>query len=155
MSFYKNLILFILSFQEKIITKRLNKTLGVKIKSSRKKYFQEGCFLSLDSIAEQEKQKIEEELSLILKSCNYAPLEILEYIKKHNTNIYYIDTSKQLHSIGENEGFIHPQKGFKALYLALLTQKRFSLKTREMFILTKGEINKYYFIYHLSLEYCV
>lgn len=104
--------------------------------------------MSLESIAESDKIKMEEELALILKSSNYEPAEILEYIKKHDTEVFYIENSKSLNSIGENEGFIYPQKGAKALYLSLLTKKSFNLKTNEMFVLTKGEINKYYFIYH-------
>ena len=35
------------------------------------------------------------------------------------------------------------------MYLSLLVKKKLGLKTDEMFILAKGEINKYYFIYHL------
>ena len=148
MKLFKNIVLFILSIQERMLTKSLNKTLGVRNFSKRKKYFQEGCFLSFDSIADSEKQKFEEELGLILKSSNYEPTEVLKYIQIHGTEVFYINKVKSLHSIGENEGFIYPQKGLKALYLAFLTQKKFSLKTNEMFVLTEGEINKYYFIYH-------
>ena len=81
MSFFKNLVLFILSIQEKILTRSLHKTLGVKQTSSHKKYFQQGCFLSLETLAENEKQKLEEELKLILKTYNYEPKEILKYIQ--------------------------------------------------------------------------
>ena len=148
MSLFKNIVLFILSVQEKFLTRSLNKTLGIKNTSKRKKFFQEGCLLSLDSLADGEKIKMEEELALILKSCNYEPTEVLKYIKNHNTQIFYIEKAKALHSIYENEGFIYPQKGLKAIYISLLTEKKLLLKTKEMFILSKGEINKYYFIYH-------
>lgn len=104
--------------------------------------------LSLDTLADSEKQKMEEELSLILKSAGYEPIEVLKYIQTHGTKVFYIDNAKSLNSIGENEGFIYPKKGFKALYLSLLTTKKFLLKTPELFVLSKGEINKYYFIYH-------
>ena len=104
--------------------------------------------MSLESIAESDKLKMEEELALILKSSNYEPQEVLKYIQKHDTEVFYIDNPKSLYSIEENEGFIYPQCGAKALYLSLLTKKKFSLKTDAMFILSKGEINKYYFIYH-------
>lgn len=148
MSLFKDIILFFLSIQEKRLTKSLNRTLGVKRNSKRKDFFSNGCFVQLDSLAESEKERMEEELSLILKSSNYNPVEVLEYIKKHDTKVFYIDNPKQLTSIGENEGFIYPQKGSKALYLSLLTEKIFRFKTPEMFILSRGEINKYYFIYH-------
>lgn len=148
MSLFKNIVLFILSLQEKILTRRLNRTLGVKNFSKRKKYFQDGCLLSLDSLADSDKQKIEEELALILKSSNYQPYDVLKYVENHGTKVFYIDNAKALYSIGENEGFIYPQKGLKAIYLSLLTEKKFALKTNEIFVLNKGEINKYYFIYH-------
>ena len=148
MSLFKNIVLFILSVQEKMLTNSLNKTLGVKNASKRKKHYQAGCHLSLDTLADSEKLKMEEELALILKSSNYEPSEVLKYIEAHDTQVFYIKNAKTLHSIGENEGFIFPQKGYKALYLSLLTQKKFAHKTKEMFVLTKGEINKYYFIYH-------
>ena len=123
MSLFKNIVLFILSVQEKMLTKKLNKTLGIKSTSKRKKFFQDGCLLSLDSLADSDKQRIEEELALILKSSNYEPIEVLKYIESHGTKVFYIDNAKSLHSIGENEGFIYPKKGFKALYLALLTER--------------------------------
>lgn len=148
MNLFKNIVYFILSVQEKFLTQRLNKTLGVKKVSKRKKYYNQGCFLSLDTLADSEKQKMEEELLLILKTSNYNPLEVLEYIKKHGTKVFYIDNAKKLHSIGENEGFIFPTKGYKALYLSLLLENKFKLNTNELFVLTNGEINKYYFMYH-------
>lgn len=148
MNFFKNIVYFILSIQEKILMKKLDKTLGIKNESKNKNYFTRGCFLKLSSISNAEKQKMEDELSLILKSCNYEPTEILNHIKNKETGVYYIKNSKLLHSIGENEGFIYPAKGAKALYISLLTQKKFKFHTPGMFILTKGEINKYYFIYH-------
>lgn len=148
MSLFKNLIYFILSVQEKILTKNLSRTIGIKNHSKRKKFYTEGCFLSLEALAQSEKEKMEEELLLILKSANYNPKEVLEYIKKHSTDVYFIEKASYLNSIGENEGFIYPQKGLKALYISLLTQGKIRFKTPELFILSKGEINKYYFIYH-------
>ena len=44
-----------------MLTRSLSKTLGVKNPSRRKKYFQQGCLLSLDSLADGEKLKMEEE----------------------------------------------------------------------------------------------
>ncbi len=148
MSLFKNVVLFILSIQEKFLTQRLQKTLGAKRNPKHRKYFQAGCFLTLDSIAEGDKQRMEEELFLILKSANYEPLEVFKYIENHGTKVFYIDNAKSLHAVGENEGFIYPQKGCKALYLSILTTKKIVFKTEECFILSKGDINKYYFMYH-------
>ena len=149
MSLINDILYKILSFQEKMLSARLNKTLNAKPRSGRKKILQNGCVLSIDSVAEREKAKMEEELSLILKKTNFEPEKLLEYIKHQGTPVFYIDSPKPLHAIGENEGFIYPQKGTKALYLSLLTSKKFRMKTDEMFVLSHGEINKFYFVYHL------
>lgn len=148
MNLLKNLIYFILSIQEKLLRKSLSGTLGVRTASSRKKVYARGCLLSLETIAQSQREKMEEELRLILKSSNYNPDEVLEYIKKHGTGVYFIKNSCYLNPINEKEGFIYPQKGLEALYLSLLTENKIRFKTDEMFVLSKGSVNKYYFLYH-------
>lgn len=146
MDFIKNITLFILKLQEKSLSKKLFCTDNIKYK--RKYFHSKGCYLTLDSLAETEKQEMEKEISEILTKYEYNPSKLLEYIKESGTNVFYIESSKYLTSIGENEGFIYPQKNGRAMYLSLLTTGRFTFKTNEMFVLTKGEINKYYFLYH-------
>ena len=149
MDLFKNIIYSILSLQERILRYRLSKTIGVKNKSKRKRHYFDGNMLDLSTLADAEKQKLEEEITLILRKYEYEPKRILEYIRTTGTRVYYLENaSKILNPIGENEGLIYPAKGSKALYLSLATSKTFALKTNEMFILSKGEINKYYFIYH-------
>ena len=149
MKLFKNILYSILSVQDKFLRMRLNKTIGVKSKSKRKQHFSNGCTLDLNTMAEIEKQQLEDEITNILKTYNYEPHKLLEYIEKQGTEVKFVkDAKKLLNRIGENEGFIYPCKGSKALYLSLGTNKSFSLKTKEMFILSDGEINKYYFIYH-------
>ena len=139
----------LLSVQEKFLKKRLSKTIGIKNSSKRKKHFFGGCTLDLNSLADVEKQKLEDEITNILKTYNFEPEKILHYIETQGTKVFYIqNAAKLLNSIGYNEGFIPPYKGAKALYLALATEKKFKLKTDEMFVLSKGAINKYYFIYN-------
>ena len=149
MNIFKSIIYFVLSVQEKLLMKRLNKTLKVENKSKTKKIFGNGVLLNLENLADNEKQKMEEDLELVLKNYDYNPNAILEYIKKQGTPVFYINNAKSLHAIGENEGFIYPQRGAKAVYLSLLTEKKSKFNTNEMFVLTKGEINKFYFIYNL------
>ena len=145
----KKIIYGILSIQEKILKYQLSKTLGVKNKSKRKRHYLAGCTLDLNALADCEKQKLEEEIVLLLKKHNYEPLELLKYIEKQGTKVFFIDkASKLLNPIGENGGFMYPAKGSLAMYLSLATSKKPALKTDEMFVLSKGEINKYYFIYH-------
>lgn len=148
MKIFKDFIYFIFSLQEKMLYKKLSKTIGVKNGSKRKKFYTSGCMLSLDNLADSEKQKMEEDITDILKSVNFDPNNILNYIKLKGTKISYIENEKALNSIGENAGFIYPQKGPKAIALSLLLGEGFKTECEEQFILTKGELNTYYFIYH-------
>jgi len=150
MQMLKNIIYAILSVQDKMLRLRLNKTIGVKNKSKRKQHYSNGCTLDLNTMAEAEKTELEAKITNILKTYDYNPEKILEYIKLQGTKVIFIkDAKKLLNAIGENEGFILPYKGSKALYLSLAINKKIALETNEMFILSEGEINKYYFIYHL------
>lgn len=150
MQLFKDLIYAILSIQEKILKFRLSKTLNVKNTSKKKTHYYKGFSVTLSTLAANEKQQLEEELNLILKKYNYVPEEILKYVQKQGTKVILSDKAPNfLNPIGENEGFIYPAKGAKALYLSLAFEKKITIKTNEMFILSKGAINKYYFIYHL------
>lgn len=148
MNLFKNIIYYILSLQEKIITKSLGATLKAKNNSKRRQFFANGCLLNLDSVAEAEKKQMEDELLLILKSANFNPNNILNYVKMRGTEVFYIEKEKALNALGENAGFVYPQKGLGALALSLLTKQGVKFETKEMFILTKGELNVYYFIYN-------
>ena len=149
MRLFKDILYQILALQEKVLRFRLSKTLGAKHSSGRKRLYSNGCTLDLNSMAEIEKQQLEDEITNILKTYEYNPEKVLEYVKNQGTDVKFTSEAKKiLNPIGENEGFIYPARGTKALYLSLAIYKKFSLKTNEMFVLSKGEINKYYLIYH-------
>ena len=149
MQLLKNFIYKVLTLQEKFLRFRLAKTIGAKNSSQRKRLYSDGCTLDLNSMAEIEKQHLEDEINNSLKTYGYEPVKVLEYIEKQGTQVTFTpDAKKILNPIGENEGLIYPAKGSKALYLSLAINKKPALKTNEMFVLSEGEINKYYFIYH-------
>ncbi len=149
MQLAKTILYKIFSLQEKFLRLRLSKTIGAKSSSKRKRHYGQGCTIELESLADTEKKNLEEKISLILKQCDYSPEKLLKYIESNGTKVYRIsNASKILNAIGENEGFILPAKGTKAMYLSLSAEKKLSLKTEEMFIISEGEINKYYFLYH-------
>ena len=149
MKLFRDILYNILSIQEKFLRYQLSKTLGVKNFSKRKRHFYGGCSVDLSMLAEEEKLQLESDINDILKKCDFEPDRILEYIKSQGTDVYIIKNAANfLNPIGENEGFIYPSKGAKALYLSLAVNKKISFKTDEMFVLAKGCVNKYYFIYH-------
>ena len=147
---FKTFLYKILELQEKFLRFKLSKTIGVKSSSKRKQQYSNDCTLDLNTLAEAEKQELEDKLTNILKTYKYNPLRILDYVKAQGTQVVFLkDAKKILNPICENEGFIYPASGFMALYLSIAVNKKFALKTDEMFILSEGDINKYYFIYHL------
>ncbi len=149
MQLLKNILYNILYFQEQFLRMRLSKTIGIKNTSKKKRHYASGCTLDLSIMAETEKHQLEIEINTILQKYNYEPKEILKYINEQGTTVVYINNAaKYLNPIGENEGFIIPTRGAKALYFSILAKLKPSFKTKEMFILSNGEINKYYFIYH-------
>ena len=94
MKLVKNLLYNILTLQEKLLRLRLSKTLNSKHKSKRKRQYLDGCVLDLNSMADAEKQALEDELTLILKKYNYSPEEILSYISQ-TTPVKYLDDAEK------------------------------------------------------------
>lgn len=148
MNIIKSLIYFIFSVQEKVLKARLNKTLNIKNSSKRKKIYSNGCVLSLDALADDEKNKMEDEISLVLKLADYSEDGVIKYIENAGTRVFRIKSPEKLHLIGEAAGFIYPECGLKAVYLSLLLSGKIRLKTDELFVLPEKPVNKYYFIYH-------
>ena len=147
---FGDIIYKFLELQEKILRFRLAKTIGAKNNSKRKIRYADGCKLDLNSLAEVEKERFENELIGILTRFEYNPRKILEYVRTQGTGVKFVNNAdKVLTLIQENEGFISPTTGLKALYLSLAFDNKFAFKTKEMFVLSKGEINKYYFLYHI------
>ena len=145
----KKLLYKILSIQEQILKAQLSRTIGVKNNSKKKKHYFQGCLIELNSLAELEKKEFENKILAIIKQCEYSPEKILNYIKNRGYTVIFDTNAKSiLNPIGKNEGFIYPTKGLKALYLTFSLGLKPSFSTKEMFVLPKGNINKYYFLYH-------
>ena len=92
--------------------------------------------------------------SIILKYSN-NPDKLLEFIKGANTPIYKIKNAQSfLSKINEEQGFIIPQKGFKALYLNLFLNHKFSFEINETFIIDRNDYSNYLFCYQFYRWYC-
>ena len=100
------------------------------------------------------------EVKNIVKTCLTNPELLLKFVEQQGTPVYKVAyADKILKKIDEEEGFITPMKGFKALYLNFMTglfaQKKLhlSFKSREMFVLRNGEINIYYMLHQFHKWY--
>lgn len=107
-----------------------------------------GATLTIDNGAEKKKTMNEEKIENIVEKCLKNPEKFFEYIKGAKTPVYKIkNADKILSLINEQEGFILPQNGFKALYLNLILNKKLSTKTTEMFVLRNYNVNSYAIAY--------
>ena len=106
------------------------------------------------TIQEDYKEKIKnrkEKISRLVKtylSKENGIEELFKYIKGAKTPVYLNKfANKILSFINEDEGFILPKKGLKALYLNLFLRGKFSFKTDEMFVISSYNVNLYALLY--------
>lgn len=104
--------------------------------------------LSINGKNSKEEEINQKKLENIIEKYIDEPEKFFNFIKGAKTPIHKVKfANKILSYINEQEGFILPQKGFKAFYLNLILNKKIAFKTSEMFVLRNGELNTYAFIY--------
>ncbi len=97
-----------------------------------------------NKVLDDMKRKVTEEIAPIIKENIKTPEKILDYIEKNGTKVYRLKNAKKiLSAIGEQEGFITPIRGMKAVYLNFSLRGKFSTRTDEMFVLNNSEIDIY------------
>ncbi len=107
-----------------------------------------GATLTIDNKMTDKKTLNEEKIQNIVEKCLKNPKLFFEYIKGAKTPVYKIKyADKILFLIKEQEGFILPQKGIKALYLNIILNKNISFETSEMFVLRSFDVNPYAIAY--------
>lgn len=118
--------------------------------STTKTSMNSACTLKLASKTEENKAKVNQNAKAIIKKNIKTPEKLLDIIESKGTKVYKLPAAdKILAYIGEEEGFITPLEGFKALYLnfviGLITEKKLciSFKTKEMFVLRNLPLDIY------------
>ena len=94
-----------------------------------------------------------EKVEHILDKYKSDPEKLIEYIKGAKTPVYILKNTKFLENIKEEQGLITPKTGLCALYLNLILNKKISLKTSEMFIISEN-FSSYLFVYEFYKWYC-
>ena len=145
---------FIYKNQEKTSKKRMEKLLSGKV-CNEKIITTNGVTLSIKDESYEKDKMVQEKIENIIEKYANEPEKFFEYIKGAKTPIYKIkNADKILSKINEQEGFILPKKGFKALYLNLILNKKLKFNTTEMFVMRNGELNSCAFIYQFYNWYC-
>ncbi|MCD7879285.1 MAG: hypothetical protein LUG16_05055 [Candidatus Gastranaerophilales bacterium] len=131
---------------KKFVHKKRNNENSLSYGSPTTKYAMNSCCnIKLSSLTEKKKNEINEKLYVIVKKYINYPEKLIQYIRLSGANVYKVkNAEKYLSNIGEEEGFITPLKGFKALYINLLlyvfagVNLKAIFSTNEMFIFNEG-----------------
>ena len=150
--FMKNLIkkfnLNILSIREKFLSKILAKHLDTTFtNSTTKTVISSTETVTFSSETEKNIQKVIENVSAIMKTCENNPQKYIEYMEAEGTKVIRKkDASKILAKINENEGLITKLTGKKAIYLNFALGLGFSTTFNPAIVMSFGDIEPYYML---------
>ena len=134
---------------------KLNKKILSGNVCGQKHHVVAGATLAISNEAVVKDKANQEKIEKIIEQYIDEPEKLFNYIKGAKTEVHLSKFApKILAKINEQEGFILPQKGLKALYLNLLLNKKFSFSTNEMFVLRSLDVNLTVFIYQFYKWYC-
>lgn len=157
MNIFQQIIYYFLEKQEKALSKKLSKHL--KISSSNKTsktIVSKDVTVTFNAETEKSKELVKKNVTDIIKSCNNDPAKLLAFVESKGTKVIKIDNAdKVLSIIKEEEGLITELEGIEALYINIITNSGFSLKSKPMFIMRNGQIDPYYMAHQFYKWYAL
>lgn len=157
MNIFQQIVYFLLEKQEKALSKKLSKHL--KISSSNKTsktIVSKDVTVTFNAETEKSKELVKKNVTDIIRSCNNDPTKLLNFIESKGTKVIKIDNAdKILAVIKEEEGLITELEGIEALYINIITNSGFSLKSKPMFIMRNGQIDPYYMAHQFYKWYAL
>ncbi len=151
-SFVQKIKQFFTLLKAKNIRKKLVSILET-LNPSGKSVYNDSADLSASSSNEQKKE-LKENILAIIKNTNCECEKLLNYIQAAGTDVYYFANAKKaLEPIKEEPGFITEQKGFEAVYLSFITERRFKLYTKPMFVVDENYNDKYTLLHNFYKWY--
>lgn len=154
---FRSILYYILSIQEKTLTKKLDMSLkGSYSNKTSKTIISSTEHMTLSSQTKKNIELVKQNVEDIIKNCENNPYKLIEYIEAAGTKVYKLPhADKILQVIGEEEGLICELKGLKALYLNLSTNSGFSIKTKPVFVMREGTIEPLYMLHHFYKWYAL
>lgn len=155
MNILQKIIYSILELQEKRLRVRLDEHLKTSATNSTSKtVLSSNVTMTLNTQTEKNKELVKKNVEDIVKAANLDPEKLLAYIQSKGTKVCKIDNAdKILALINEEEGLVCEQKGLGALYLNIMTNSGFSLKSKPMFVMRNGEIEPFYMVHQFYKWY--
>lgn len=113
--------------------------------STTKRVMNSCCTMKLSAETENKKKMLNEKLKAIVKQYINTPEKLIQYLKLQGVGVYKFPfAEKILNAMGEEEGFLIPLKGYKAVVLNLLIgifckgKIQLRRRTKAMIVLNKG-----------------
>lgn len=123
-----------------------NKILGTK-SNSRANSIAFGATLCLNTQTEKTKNKLENDIKIILKKCNNNPEKLIKFIEAKGTKVYRFKNAQKLFgSVSQEIGFVPETAGLRAMALNLIINHKPATHTKAMFIVDKDECDAFWFI---------
>ncbi len=137
-----------LAMRERMLAKKLSKTFGSSFQNKTSKTILSGMeTMTLSAETDKKREQVLNSVTEIMISAKNNPQKMLDYIKSTGTKVYVIkNNSKLLKNLGEEDGFILPADGIKAVTLNLALNNAFSFKTPAMFVFREEMLDEYYIL---------
>ena len=157
MNIFQQIIYYFLEKQEKALSKKLNKHLkNSSSNKTSKTIVSKDVTVTFNAETEKTKELVKKNVTDIIKSCNNDPAKLLAFIESKGTKVIKIDNADKILSvINEEEGLITELEGIEALYINIITNSGFSLKSKPMFIMRNGQIDTYYMVHQFYKWYAL
>ena len=153
---FQKAVYLILAMQEKFARRRHAKNLSSFTNSTSKTALNVGVSLNLTVKTEENKAKLESNVTAILKKFENMPEKMLLYIERNGTPVIrHPKASKILDIVREEQGYIRELRGLKAFLLNLLLYKKLGFKTSPIFLLDEGELDQYAMIHQFYKWYAM
>lgn len=140
----QNFINFLIEIQNKILNDN---------KPVRAKNLGFGVSFQFNVKTEKTKQKLEHDVTSILKKCSNDPEKLIEFIESKGTKVYRIkNAQKAMNAISQEYGFVPKTRGVKALALNFVlscnSDDTFtpSFSSDAKFVIDKDECDSFWFI---------
>lgn len=157
MNIFQQIIYYFLEKQEKALSKKLSKHLkNSSSNKTTKTIVSKDVTVTFNAETEKSKELVKKNVTDIIRSCNNDPTKLLNFIESKGTKVIKIDNAdKILAVIKEEEGLITELEGIEALYINIITNSGFSLKSKPMFIMRNGQIDPYYMAHQFYKWYAL
>lgn len=137
-----------MSYWEKIKNfikgKRVLKTSAFFKNSTTKHSMNHCCTLKMSTKTEEIKKEISQELKAKIKKYIKTPEKLVQYLQLKGVEVYKLKNAEKILSyIGEEEGFIVPTKGFRALALNFILGNKLSFRTNAMVVFEERKVEIY------------